>query len=51
VAGAFTIDGCGGPFITSVSGDPHAVVGLSLPLLRTLLAEIGLGIHELWSDS
>jgi septum formation protein len=34
-----------------VSGDPHAVVGLSLPLLRTLLAEIGLGIHELWSDS
>ena len=48
VAGAFTLDGLAGPFITSVEGDPHAVVGLSLPLLRELLAEIGIGIHELW---
>ncbi len=48
VAGAFTIDGIAGPFITGIVGDPHAVVGLSLPLLRTLLAEINIGIHELW---
>lgn len=48
VAGGFTLDGLAGPFITSVDGDPHAVVGLSLPLLRELLAEIGIGIHELW---
>jgi septum formation protein len=48
VAGGFTIDGRGGPFIESIEGDPHAVVGLSLPLLRRLLADIGLGIHELW---
>lgn len=48
VAGAFTIDGLGGPFITHIEGDPHAVVGLSLPLLRELLAEIGIGVHELW---
>lgn len=50
VAGGFTIDGLGGPFITSVTGDPHAVVGLSLPLLRDLLAQIGIGVHELWRE-
>lgn len=50
VAGGFTIDGRGGPFIDSVQGDPHAVVGLSLPLLRRMLAEIGIGIHELWAQ-
>lgn len=49
VAGAFTIDGLGGPFVTRVDGDPHAVVGLSLPLLRELLAEIDLPIHVLWA--
>lgn len=51
VAGGFTIDGRGGPFVESVEGDPHAVVGLSLPLLRRMLAEIGLGIHELWTPT
>ncbi|MCA5892348.1 Maf family nucleotide pyrophosphatase [Isoptericola sp. NEAU-Y5] len=40
VAGAFTIDGLGGPFVERVEGDHHGVVGLSLPLLRELLAEI-----------
>lgn len=48
VAGGFTIDGLGGPFIKHIDGDPHAVVGLSLPLLRTMLDEIGLGVHQLW---
>jgi len=51
VAGGFTIDGLAGPFITCVDGDPHAVVGLSLPLLRDLLAEIGIGVHDLWETS
>ncbi|MDN6401213.1 MAG: Maf family protein [Brachybacterium sp.] len=51
VAGGFTIDGRGGPFIEHVQGDPHAVVGLSLPLLRRMLGEIGLGIHELWTET
>ena len=50
VAGAFTIDGLGGPFISGVEGDPHSVVGLSLPLLRDLLAEIGLTVMDLWRD-
>lgn len=46
VAGAFTIDGLGGPFVSGIEGDHHAVVGLSLPLLRELLLEIG--VH--WFD-
>jgi septum formation protein len=41
VAGAFTIDGLGGPFVEGVEGDPHNVVGLSLPLLRRMLADLG----------
>ncbi len=41
VAGAFTIDGLGGPYVDGVDGDPHAVVGLSLPLLRRMLIDVG----------
>lgn len=48
VAGAFTIDGLGGPFVTAIDGDHHSVVGLSLPLLRTLLGRLGISITELW---
>lgn len=48
VAGAFTIDGLGGPFVERIEGDPGTVIGLSLPLLRRLLSEIGLNITDLW---
>jgi len=48
VAGAFTIDGLGGPFIEGVDGDPGTVVGLSLPLLRRLLRRLGLEITAFW---
>ena len=41
VAGAFTIDGLGGPYVTRIEGDPHNVVGISLPLVRLLLADLG----------
>ena len=41
VAGAFTIDGLGGPYVTRIEGDHHNVVGISLPLLRLLLADLG----------
>jgi len=51
VAGAFTIDGLGGPFVERVEGDPHNVVGLSLPLLRLMLAELGLSVSELWRSA
>jgi septum formation protein len=49
VAGAFTIDGLGGWFVESIDGDPGTVIGVSLPLLRRLLAELGLGVHDLWA--
>ncbi|MDR7382040.1 nucleoside triphosphate pyrophosphatase [Promicromonospora iranensis] len=41
VAGAFTIDGLGGPYVERIEGDHHGVVGISLPLLRELLGELG----------
>ena len=46
VAGAFTIDGLGGPYVERIEGDHHNVVGLSLPLLRTMLGEISVT----WTD-
>jgi septum formation protein len=48
VAGAFTIDGLGGPFVDGIVGDPGTVIGLSLPLLRRLLADLGIPIISLW---
>jgi septum formation protein len=51
VAGAFTVDGLGGPFVTGLEGDHHGVVGVSLPLLRELLAQVGLTVPDLWSLS
>jgi septum formation protein len=48
VAGAFTIDGIGGPFVEGIDGDPGTVIGLSLPLLRRLLAALGSPIHDYW---
>ncbi|MFE6969530.1 Maf family protein [Isoptericola sp. NPDC057653] len=47
VAGAFTIDGLGGPYVERVEGDHHGVVGLSLPLLRELLGEIDVAWRDL----
>jgi nucleoside triphosphate pyrophosphatase len=47
VAGAFTIDGLGGWFVESVTGDHHNVVGLSLPLLRRMLLDLGYAVTDL----
>lgn len=49
VAGAFTIDGLGGAFVTGIEGDHHNVVGVSLPLLRDLTAGLGHSWTALWS--
>lgn len=49
VAGSFTIDGLGGAFIEGVVGDPHSVVGISLPLLRKLAQELGVFWPALWA--
>ncbi len=49
VAGAFTIDGLGGAFIRGVTGDPHSVVGLSLPLARRLASDLGVFWPDTWN--
>lgn len=48
VAGGFTIDGLGGAFIESIKGDPHGIIGISLPLVRKLLNELGFFWPNLW---
>lgn len=50
VAGGFKIDGLGGSFVEGVDGDPANVIGLSLPLLRRLLAEFGVSPADFWTD-
>jgi septum formation protein len=49
VAGGFTIDGYAAPFVDSIDGDHGTVLGISLPLLRRLLADIGVSITDLWA--
>lgn len=49
VAGAFTLDGLGGAFVSGLTGDPHNVVGISLPLLRLMFAELGFVWSDFWS--
>ena len=49
VAGAFTVDGRGGAFVTGIEGDHHNVVGLSLPLLRELVQTLGHAWPDLWT--
>jgi septum formation protein len=48
VAGGFTIEGRGAPFVDGIDGDASNVIGLSLPLLRRLFAEVGVAITDLW---
>lgn len=50
VAGAFTLDGLGGWFVEGIDGDPSSVIGISLPLTRRLLTELGVSPVALWSD-
>ncbi len=49
VAGAFTIDGLGAPFVSSVEGDPGTVVGVSLPLLRSMFTKLDLSVTDFWT--
>ncbi|SIR81310.1 Maf family protein [Williamsia sterculiae] len=51
VAGAFTLDGLGGWFVDGVGGDPSSVIGISLPLVRRLLADVGVAVPDLWAGS
>ena len=49
VAGAFTIDSLGGPFITRIDGDPSTVIGVSLPTVRRLAIKLGVFWPDLWN--
>jgi len=49
VAGAFTLDGIGGAFVERVDGDPANVIGLSLPLLRRMVENLGVPWTDLWN--
>ena len=49
LAGAFSVEDYGAPFVDGINGDPSNVLGLSLPLLRTLLARLDIAITDLWS--
>lgn len=49
VAGGFTLDGRGGWFVDGIEGDPSSVIGISLPLTRRLLAEVGVPVVSLWT--
>ena len=49
MAGSFTLEGFGGAFIDSIEGDPHGIIGLSLPLARRLAAELGVEWTDLWN--
>ncbi|WP_330272528.1 Maf-like protein [Lentzea sp. NBC_00516] len=48
VAGGFTIDGLGGWFIDGIDGDHTSVIGISLPLTRRLLSQVGVSVSTLW---
>lgn len=48
VAGAFTLDALGGWFVDGVDGDPSNVVGISLPLVRRMLGDLGVRVTDLW---
>jgi len=49
MAGAFTIEGLGGWFVDSIDGDHNNVIGISLPLLRGMFADLGVSIPGLWA--
>jgi len=49
VAGSFTIDGIGSAFVERIEGDHGTVIGLSMPLLRRLLADLGIQLTDLWA--
>ena len=49
VAGSFTLEGFGGAFIDGIDGDPHGIIGISLPLLRRLVGKLGVDWTDLWN--
>jgi nucleoside triphosphate pyrophosphatase len=50
LAGAFSIEARTAPFVESIDGHPSTVLGLSMPMLRTLLARLGYAMTDVWRD-
>ncbi|MDF0553265.1 nucleoside triphosphate pyrophosphatase [Kamptonema sp. UHCC 0994] len=50
-AGCFAIEGKGGLFIEKIEGCHTNVIGLSLPLLRIMLAELGYDVTDFWQSN
>ncbi len=48
LAGAFSIEGLGAPFVAGIDGNPGTVLGLSMPLLASMLGELGVSVTDLW---
>jgi len=49
VAGGFTLDGLSSPFISRIEGESSNVIGLSLPLLRNAVLNLGYRWFDLLS--
>ena len=47
-AGSFALEGKGGLFVEKIEGCHSNVIGLSLPLLRQMLAELGYSVVDFW---
>ena len=47
-AGSFALEGKGGLFVEKIEGCHSNVIGLSLPLLRQMLAELGYSVVDYW---
>ncbi|MBD2663659.1 Maf family protein [Richelia sinica] len=48
-AGAFALEGFGSLFVEKIEGCHSNVIGLSLPLLRQMLADLGYEVTDFWS--
>ncbi|MBE8965692.1 septum formation inhibitor Maf [Nostocales cyanobacterium LEGE 12452] len=49
-AGAFAIEGFGSFFVEKIEGCHSNVIGLSLPLLRQMLSELGYDVTDFWQQ-
>jgi septum formation protein len=48
VAGPFTLEGLSAPWVDRIDGNYGTITGISLPVLRRLLNELGVSIVDLW---
>ena len=50
-AGCFALEGRGGLFVEKLEGCHSNVIGLSLPLLRRMLGELGYDVTDFWQSN